>query len=581
MEKRYDVFISYRRDGGEATAKILHDKLCDLGYQVFFDVESLRSGLFNLKLYSVIDECTDVVVVLSPGALDRCENEGDWLRREVEYALEKGKNIIPIMLRGFNFPEKLPESIETLPYMQGLQANIEYFDAFVDKLQSFILSPRRLHPGPASTRNILTAYLPVMLTALVVIVGVVLLLNNRTDPDLPPDPSPVPNTETPDSPPTESLSAGSNTDDPSGDMTPEPNEPERDKHWLSNVLMVEVEQDVTEDTGVLGSDIARKEILSVTFLDSLDDMPEDAWDVSEGQNKRVMAWTVARDDGYDLYIGAKGGIMANWDSSHLFYAYTNMEQIHINGNFHTDNVRDMFAMFYRCESLTALDVSKFNTSHVTNMSWMFSSCYSLVTINVSGFDTSKVTDMSNMFSVCWNLEKLNISDFNTSCVKSMAAMFSDCRNLSELKLDVSKFNTSNVKDMNHMLFNCESLAELNVSKFDTSKAMDMTYMFYGCKSLTELNVRNFDTSNVTNMYAMFYECSKVTELDVSKFKTSNVTSMGWMFGRCTNLKQLDVSRFDTSNVTDTQDMFTGCGSLENLNLSNFAPELIDSMGLSM
>lgn len=41
---KYDVFISYRRDGGESTAKILRDKLSELGYQVFFDVESLRSG---------------------------------------------------------------------------------------------------------------------------------------------------------------------------------------------------------------------------------------------------------------------------------------------------------------------------------------------------------------------------------------------------------------------------------------------------------------------------------------------------------------------------------------------------------
>ena len=69
MKKRikYDIFISYRRDGGESTAKILRDKLSELGYQVFFDVESLRSGDFNTKLYSVIEECEDFLLVLSPG----------------------------------------------------------------------------------------------------------------------------------------------------------------------------------------------------------------------------------------------------------------------------------------------------------------------------------------------------------------------------------------------------------------------------------------------------------------------------------------------------------------------------------
>ena len=56
---KYDVFISYRRDGGEVTARILRDSLTERGYNVFFDVESLRSGAFNTKLYSVIDECKD------------------------------------------------------------------------------------------------------------------------------------------------------------------------------------------------------------------------------------------------------------------------------------------------------------------------------------------------------------------------------------------------------------------------------------------------------------------------------------------------------------------------------------------
>ena len=95
MKKGYDIFISYRRDGGESTAKILRDKLTELGYSVFFDVESLRSGDFNTKLYSVIEECSDFLLVLSPGALDRCRNEDDWVRLEIEHALEEGKNVVP------------------------------------------------------------------------------------------------------------------------------------------------------------------------------------------------------------------------------------------------------------------------------------------------------------------------------------------------------------------------------------------------------------------------------------------------------------------------------------------------------
>lgn len=140
---KYDIFISYRRDGGEVTARILRDSLTERGYNVFFDVESLRSGAFNTKLYSVIDECRDFIIVLSPNALDRCANPEDWVRREVEYALEKKKNVIPILLRSFEFPDDLPESMGELPNQNGLTANLELFDAFLDKLESFLWAKKR------------------------------------------------------------------------------------------------------------------------------------------------------------------------------------------------------------------------------------------------------------------------------------------------------------------------------------------------------------------------------------------------------------------------------------------------------
>lgn len=141
---KYDIFISYRRDGGEVTARILRDSLTQRGYKVFFDVESLRSGAFNTKLYSVIDECKDFVLVLSPKALDRCADSDDWVRREVEYALEKKKNVIPILLRNFEFPAALPDSLKELPYRNGLAANLEYYDAFLNKLEAFLTTRKSL-----------------------------------------------------------------------------------------------------------------------------------------------------------------------------------------------------------------------------------------------------------------------------------------------------------------------------------------------------------------------------------------------------------------------------------------------------
>ena len=103
---KYDIFISYRRDGGDTLAQLIYDRLTDRGYRVFLDIESLRSGKFNEKLFSVISECKDVIVILPPGALERCRNEGDWLFLEVSHALKERKNIIPVMMKGFEWPDE-------------------------------------------------------------------------------------------------------------------------------------------------------------------------------------------------------------------------------------------------------------------------------------------------------------------------------------------------------------------------------------------------------------------------------------------------------------------------------------------
>ena len=48
----YDIFISYRREGGYDTAKHLNDLLVRDGYIVSFDIDTLRSGDFDTQLQS-------------------------------------------------------------------------------------------------------------------------------------------------------------------------------------------------------------------------------------------------------------------------------------------------------------------------------------------------------------------------------------------------------------------------------------------------------------------------------------------------------------------------------------------------
>ncbi|MBE6567347.1 MAG: TIR domain-containing protein [Ruminococcaceae bacterium] len=130
----YDIFISYRRDGGHEMARLLYEHFRMKGLRCFFDLEELGAGEFNVKLLDSIEASKNFVLILSPNALERCLNEGDWVRCEIEHAIKHGKNIVPLMLSGFSWPENLPESLAKLPFYNGVFLVREYFDASLSKL---------------------------------------------------------------------------------------------------------------------------------------------------------------------------------------------------------------------------------------------------------------------------------------------------------------------------------------------------------------------------------------------------------------------------------------------------------------
>ncbi len=144
-DKKYDIFISYRRNGGFETAKHLYDLLTHDGYNVSFDIDTLRSGEFPEALLTRIDQCKDFILILNRTALDRCLDESsdkknDWLRNELAYAIQTRKNIIPVFASDFAFPESLPEDISKLKSINGIHYNEQYFDAMYGRLKQFLKS---------------------------------------------------------------------------------------------------------------------------------------------------------------------------------------------------------------------------------------------------------------------------------------------------------------------------------------------------------------------------------------------------------------------------------------------------------
>ena len=232
----------------------------------------------------------------------------------------------------------------------------------------------------------------------------------------------------------------------------------------------------------------------------------------------------------------------------FFKNCTALETISNIENLNTANVTNMSGMFYKCQNLSSLDLSKFNTANVTNMTSMFSGCSALTSLDLTNFNTSKVESMCYMFEDCSALESLNLTKFNTANVTDMSGMFYKCQNLSSLNL--TNFNTEKVTKMSWMFSNLK-LSSLDLSNFNTEEGRDMFNMFSFCQNLSSLNLTNFNTEKVTEMSRMFEGCSALTTIYASdKFIIDKYNNGYKMFNGCKLLKGA-LTKYE-DNKTDEQ-----------------------------
>lgn len=129
----YEVFISYRRKYGAYVARLVYNELRNKGKNVFYDIKTMKSGRFDKQIRKAIQKSEYVIVVLTPGCLDKRKEE-DWMRKELEFALENDKQIINLLVDGFEFPEELPENLKEVTKRHGIHINAEYIDSSLEAL---------------------------------------------------------------------------------------------------------------------------------------------------------------------------------------------------------------------------------------------------------------------------------------------------------------------------------------------------------------------------------------------------------------------------------------------------------------
>ena len=159
-----DVFISYRRTN-ISWALAVFQNLTRHGYDVFYDFDGLGSGDFERGILENIRNRSHFILLLTPSALERCSEPGDWLRREIETALQCQRNIVPLMLEGFSFSSpgianQLTGALATLRKYNAPRIPADYFEEAMGRLREKYLNVPVdvvLHPASSTARRVVKA----------------------------------------------------------------------------------------------------------------------------------------------------------------------------------------------------------------------------------------------------------------------------------------------------------------------------------------------------------------------------------------------------------------------------------------
>ena len=133
-EQDRGIFISYRRDDTAAQAGRLYDHLSERFGEdlVFMDVEAIAVGTdFTKSVIEAVSGCQVLIVLIGRNWLivtdskgrRRIDNSDDWVRVEVEAALQRDILVAPVLVDGAALPlaDDLPLSLQPLIRRQALE----------------------------------------------------------------------------------------------------------------------------------------------------------------------------------------------------------------------------------------------------------------------------------------------------------------------------------------------------------------------------------------------------------------------------------------------------------------------------
>ncbi len=163
VQGRGAIFISYRRDEAGGHAGRLADRLRDSfgADRVFIDVDSITYGDdFTEVIEDKLSESEIMLVVIGRDWVSagkgrrkrrRIDDPGDFVRIEVETALQRGIRVVPVLVDGAKIPNAayLPSSLQPLARRRAFELSHASYQSELSQLIEFIVKAPRADTGKA------------------------------------------------------------------------------------------------------------------------------------------------------------------------------------------------------------------------------------------------------------------------------------------------------------------------------------------------------------------------------------------------------------------------------------------------
>jgi TIR domain len=145
------IFLSYRREDAAPYARLLQFQLRERipDARVFMDLDSIEAGLdFAEVIREAVDSCTVLVALIGrqwatltdEEGRRRLDNPDDYVRFEVQAALERGVRVIPVLVDGARplRQQQLPSDLQKLARLNALELSYGRYEYDADRLLNLL-----------------------------------------------------------------------------------------------------------------------------------------------------------------------------------------------------------------------------------------------------------------------------------------------------------------------------------------------------------------------------------------------------------------------------------------------------------